>query len=46
MGQGSADETIVAIKAVADEDMVTYLRIKLRQRDKMLKAKGGTCKRR
>jgi hypothetical protein len=46
MGQGSTDETIVAIKAVADEDTVTYLRIKLRQRDKRLRAKGGACKRR
>jgi hypothetical protein len=44
MGQGSADETIVAIKAAANESTVTYLRIKLRPRDRMSKVKGGTCK--
>ena len=29
MGRGSADETIVVVKLLADEDTVTYLRIKL-----------------
>lgn len=45
MGQGSADETIVAIKPVADENMVTYLRVKLRVSSRTVKAKGGTCNR-
>ncbi len=29
MGRGSADEAIVVVKLLADEDAVTYLRIKL-----------------
>jgi hypothetical protein len=29
MGRGSADEAIVVVKLSADEDAVTYLRIKL-----------------
>ena len=28
-GRGSADEAVVGVKPVADEDTVTYLRIKL-----------------
>lgn len=29
MGRGSADEAIVVVKLLADEETVTYLRIKL-----------------
>ncbi len=29
MGGGSADEAIVVVKLLADEDAVTYLRVKL-----------------
>ncbi len=29
MGRGSADEAVVAVKLGADEDAVTYLRVKL-----------------
>jgi hypothetical protein len=42
MSRGISDEAIVAIKRLANEDMVTYQRIKLAARDTMLKAKGGT----
>ena len=34
MGRGSADEAIVAIKLLACEGMVTYLRIKLTESGK------------
>jgi hypothetical protein len=43
MDQGSSDEAVVAMKPGADEDAATYLRIKLLERDRMSKAKGGTC---
>lgn len=33
MAQGISDSVIVVIKLRADEDMVTYLRIKLTERD-------------
>ena len=42
MGQGSPDEAVVAMKLGADEDVATHLRIKLLERDRMSKAKGGT----
>lgn len=42
MSQELADEAVVAVKPVADENMATYLRIKLSERDRKLKAKGGT----
>jgi hypothetical protein len=42
MGQGVSDEAIVAIKPPADEDAVTYLRVKQAERDMQSKAKGGT----
>ncbi len=42
MEQGVSDEAIVDVKAVADEDAVTYLRIKLPTSDRMLELKGGT----
>jgi hypothetical protein len=42
MGRGFADEAIVAVKFLADEDSGdTGLRAKLRIRVKMAKAKGG-----
>lgn len=44
--QGFADETLVAVKSEADEDAVTYLRVKLLERDRMSKAKGGMCEQR
>jgi len=42
MGQWVSDEAIVDVKPVADEDAVTYLRIKLPTSDRMLELKGGT----
>ncbi len=45
MNQVVSDEAIVAMKLTADDDTVTYLRVKRAERDRMLKAKGGTCKR-
>jgi hypothetical protein len=42
MGQGVSDEAIVAIKSPADEDTVTYLRVKQAERDMQSKVKGGT----
>ena len=44
MSQGVSDEAIVAMKQTADENAVTYLRVKLFERDRTSKAKGGTCK--
>jgi len=44
MSQGVSDEAIVAMKQAADESAVTYLRVKLLERDRTSKAKGGTCK--
>lgn len=42
MGQRVSDEAIVVVKRAAEENVVTHLRIKLLERDKKLKAKGGT----
>ncbi len=42
MGLGVSDEAIGDVKLVADEGMVTYLRVKLRERDRKLESKGGT----
>ncbi len=42
MGQGVSDEAIVDVKPVADEDAVTYLRIKLQASDRKSESKGGT----
>jgi hypothetical protein len=42
MDLGSADEAVVAVKLVADEGVVTYLRIKLPEIDRESEAKGGT----
>jgi hypothetical protein len=39
-GRGSAEETIVGVKFLANEDTVTYLRIKLSKRDRDVGAEG------
>lgn len=38
--RGSAEEAIVGVKPVADEDAVTYLRVKLSESDKYVGAEG------
>ena len=43
MGRGVSDEAIVAVKLLADDGAVTYLRIKAGDSNRMLEAKGGTC---
>ncbi len=49
MDKGFSDEAIVGVKLIADEEAVTYLRIKLSESDKEVGAgkrrlrKGGTC---
>jgi hypothetical protein len=40
MAQGISDLVIVVIKLRADEDMVTYLRIKLSESGRKIKGKG------
>ena len=40
--QELAEEVVVAVKPVADENVATHLRIKLSERDRTLKAKDGT----
>ena len=40
MGQGVSDPDIVAMKRQADEEMATYLRIKLAENDKEVKGEG------
>jgi hypothetical protein len=40
MDRGFADEVIVIVKRVADEDTVTYLRIKLNASDKEVGDEG------
>ena len=40
MGRGSADEAIVVVKRLADEDAVTYLRVKLPESDRDVGAEG------
>jgi hypothetical protein len=40
MGRGSSEEAIVGVKSVADEDAVTYLRVKLPESDKEVGAEG------
>lgn len=44
MSQGVSDEAIVVVKQAACENAVTCLRIKLLERDRRSKAKGGTCR--
>ena len=46
MHRGFADEAIVVVKRAANEDMVTYLRVKRSvsaEKKKSVKAKGGIC---
>jgi len=38
--RGSADEAVVGVKPIADEDAVTYLRIKLSESDMDVGAEG------
>jgi hypothetical protein len=45
MNRGSTDEAVVVVKVGADELMVTWRRVKHRNSNMMLEAKGGTCKR-
>jgi hypothetical protein len=40
MGRGSADEAIVVVKLDADEDAVTYLRVKHSASDKEVGGEG------
>ena len=41
MPQGFADLIVVAVKPTAYEDMVTYLRVKLPERNRDVKGKGS-----
>ena len=40
MDRGSSDEAIVGVKSVANEDTVTYLRVKLQESDREVGAEG------
>ncbi len=40
MDKGFSDEAIVGVKLIADEDAVTYLRIKLSENDKEVGTEG------
>jgi hypothetical protein len=40
MDRGFSDEAILGVKSVADEDAVTYLRIKLSESDSNVGAEG------
>jgi len=40
MGRGSSEEAIVGVKPIADEDAVTYLRVKLSESDREVGAEG------
>jgi hypothetical protein len=40
MDRGSSEEAIVGVKLVADDDTVTYLRIKLLESDREVGAEG------
>lgn len=44
MSRGFSDEAIVVMKQPADENMATYLRVKLDERARMVKTKGGIIK--
>jgi hypothetical protein len=46
MNQGLADEAGVVVKLGADDFMVTWMRVKHRESNRKLEAKGGTRKRR
>ena len=41
--QELSDETVVVVKPGADEDTVTYLRVKLLESEQKFEAKGGMC---
>lgn len=43
MHKGFSDEAIVIVKRLAEEDMVTYLRIKPDESARKAEMKGGTC---
>ena len=43
MHKGFADEAIVIVKRLADEDMATYLRVKPAGSATVAEMKGGTC---
>lgn len=43
MHRESADEAVVIVKQLADEDMATYLRIKPAESARKAEMKGGTC---
>jgi hypothetical protein len=43
MHKGFAEEAIVIVKQRAEEDRVTYLRIKPAESARMAEMKGGTC---
>ena len=43
MHRGFSDEAIVIVKRLADEGMVTYLRVTPVESAKMAEMKGGTC---
>jgi hypothetical protein len=43
MHKGFAEEAIVVVKRLADEDMVTYLRAKPVESARAAEMKGGTC---
>jgi len=40
MGRGSSEEAIVGVKPVAEDDAVTYLRVKLSESDREVGAEG------
>ena len=40
MDRGSSDEAIVGVKPIADEGVVTHLRVKLSESDKEVGAEG------
>jgi len=42
--KGLADETVVVVKSIADENMVTYLRVKLLKSDKDVGGEGWNMK--
>ena len=44
MNRGPADEAVVVVKVGADDFMVTWMRVKHRNSDRKLEAKGGTRK--
>jgi hypothetical protein len=45
MNRGSTDEAVVIVKFGASNFMVTWMRVKHRNRDRKLEVKGGTRKR-